>query len=239
MAQAHKSKALKPTVGGSFSLPEAYEIQREIIELLNSTCVGYKAALSSALAQAAFEVTEPLLGALLEDTSVQSGFDLSAMLLPMIEVEMGYELGVDVTSPVSVESFDKVFSQMYIAIDIPEVGYASKPSAVDLVSGNSAAGRFIRGPAISTPDSNDVQVKLSKDGALINEATSGSIGDQRALAVWLVNKALSLGYPVTKGMFLMSGALGKILPADAGQYSARYESEGQLLAELSIELIKS
>jgi len=236
MAAAHQNCQPKPTLEGEFSLPEAYEIQAQMIELLDSTIIGYKSALSSSPAQAAFDVSEPLLGALLENSAVDKNFRLEQMGMPMIEVEMGYELSADVTEPITIEGFSKAFSRARIAIDLPEVGYAGKPSAVDLVAGNSAAGRFLAGAIIGLDDPNAVQVQLLKDGELINEARSGDIGDQRALAVWLVNKALSLGYPVKAEMLMMTGALGQILPAQPGQYEARYQADAGLLCELIFNL---
>jgi len=36
----------------------------------------------------------------------------------------------------------------------------------------------------------------------------------------------------------MTGSLGKIIPAQSGHYTARYESQGQLLAELVTNFTK-
>lgn len=236
MATAHQQRQLKPNVDPATTMPQAYQIQGAMLDRLNLSFVGYKAVLSSKPAQSAFNVTEPLLGVLLANAGVEGRHDLSQMVVPVIEVEMGYELGVDVTTEVSIEQFAETFSQLHIAIDLAEVGYVGKASAVDLVSGNSAGGSYIKGPVLGSAEPNHIQVKLLKDGDVINEATSGDIGDQKALAIWLVNKALSLNYPLKKGMFLMSGALGTILGAKPGHYTARYESEGQLLASVDVEL---
>lgn len=236
MAAAHQNRQPKPTLEGEVSLPEAYEVQGQMIERLGSTILGYKSALSSLPAQAAFGVSEPLLGVLLENAAVDAKFRLEQMVMPMIEVEMGYELDADVTEPITLEDFAHTFSRARIAIDLAEVGYTGKPSAADLVAGNSAAGRFIAGAIIGLDDPNAVHVQLLKDGELINEARSGDIGDQRALAVWLVNKALSLGYPVKAEMLVMTGSLGKILPAQPGEYEARYQADAGLLCELIFNL---
>ena len=236
MAASHQNCEPKPTLDGEFSIPEAYEIQGQMVDLLGSTIVGYKSALSSLPAQAAFSVSEPLLGVLLEAAAVDANFSLEQMVMPMIEVEMGYELGADVTAPIAIEDFSKTFSCARIAIDLAEVAYTGKPSAADLVAGNSAAGRFIAGAIIGLDDPNAVQVQLLRDGELINEARSGDIGDQRALAVWLVNKALSLGHPVKAEMLVMTGSLGKILPTKPGQYEARYQADEGLLCELIFNL---
>lgn len=236
MAIAHQNREPKPTLDGEFSIPEAYEIQGQMVDLLDSTIAGYKSALSSSPAQAAFGVSEPLLGVLLEAAAIDANFRLEQMVMPMIEVEMGYELSADVNAPIGLEDFAKTFSCARIAIDLAEVGYTGKPSAADLVAGNSAAGRFIAGAVIGLEDPNDVQVQLLREGELINEARSGDIGDQRAFAVWLVNKALSLGHPVKADMLVMTGSLGKIQPAQAGHYEARYQANDGLLCELIFEL---
>jgi 2-keto-4-pentenoate hydratase len=101
------------------------------------------------------------------------------------------------------------------------------------VTSNAAAGRFMAGPGIACNDPNTVAVELHHNGEVINAATSGDIGDQRELAVWLVNQALRQGYEVYSGMLVMTGAIGQILPAKPGHYEAKFGEFGSFSFDLS------
>jgi 2-keto-4-pentenoate hydratase len=232
IAKAHQSGRAKPNADADLTLAEAYEVQGSVVTHLGGSVVGFKSALSSAAAQAAFSMTEPVFGALLSQAEVGSGFALAEMATPMIEIEMGFQLGATLTSTLSPEDFNQVFMSTVMAIDLADVGFSSRPAGMDLVTSNAAGGRFLRGDAIHCNDPNTVAAELKFNGEVINAAVSGDIGDQRALAVWLVNKALALGYEVSSGMLVMTGAMGQILPAKPGHYEACYGDLGRFSFEL-------
>lgn len=232
IAHAHQGGHARPNADPDLSLAEAYEVQRGVVSRLGESVVGFKSALSSTAAQTAFAMTEPVFGALLAEAEVSSGFELAEMATPMIEIEMGFQLGATLTSTLSPEDFNQVFMATLMTIDLADVGFVSRPSGVDLVTSNAAGGRFLRGNAIQYNDPNTVAVELMHNGEVINAAVSGDIGDQRALAVWLVNKALSLGYEVNSGMLVMTGAIGQIQPAKPGHYEARYGDFGNFSFDL-------
>lgn len=232
IVSAHQTGQPKPIVDDELSLADAYKVQSDVVSQLGGTVVGFKAALSSKAAQSVFSVSEPVFGALLSNAEIQSGFDLSEMVAPMVEIEMGFELGASLTAPLSPLDFNQVFRSTVMAIDLAEVGFTGRPSGLDLVTSNAAGGRFLRGGEVVCNDPNAVSAELWLDGAMINSGLSGDIGDQRSLAVWLVNQALSLGYEVSSGMLIMTGAIGQILPAKPGRYEAKYGSAGSFSFEL-------
>jgi 2-keto-4-pentenoate hydratase len=205
---------------------EAYDIQSEFVRAQESQIIGLKAAISSAQAQATFAMSEPVFGALLANSEIQSGFQLSDMVMPMVEIEMGFQLGASLTAPLSIVDFNQVFMGTSMTIDLAEVAFEGRPSGRDLIASNAAGGRFLRGPIFHCNDPNEVDVELSYEGDVINAGRSGDIGDQRELAIWLVNRALALGYELRSGMHIMTGALGQILPAKSGNYQARYGDHG-------------
>jgi 2-keto-4-pentenoate hydratase len=205
---------------------EAYDIQSEFVRAQESQIIGLKAAISSAQAQATFAMSEPVFGALLANSEIQSGFQLSDMVMPMVEIEIGFQLGASLTAPLSIVDFNQVFMGTSMTIDLAEVAFEGRPSGPDLIASNAAGGRFLRGPIFHCNDPNEVDVELSYEGEVINAGRSGDIGDQRELAIWLVNRALALGYELRSGMHIMTGALGQILPAKSGNYQARYGDHG-------------
>ena len=223
---AHQDRRPKPNLAPGISAADAYNIQRAFVTGQESPVVGFKAALSSVKAQAAFETSEPVFGALLANAEIQSGFELSNMVTPMIEIEMGFLLGASLTAPMSMVDFNQVFIGTTMTIDLAEVGFEGKPSSFDLIASNAAGGRFLRGKTFHCNDPNDVNVELSCDGTLINAGRSGDIGDQRELAIWLVNQALKRGYELRSDMHIMTGAIEQILPAKPGNYQARYGDHG-------------
>lgn len=223
---AHQDRRAKPNIAPDISASDAYDIQGEFVAAQESPIIGFKAALSSAKAQAAFEMSEPVFGALLTNSEFQSGFELSDMVTPMIEIEMGFLLGASLNAPLSIVDFNQVFMGTTMTIDLAEVGFEGRPTGFDLIASNAAGGRFLRGKTFHCNDPSDVNVELSCDGAVINAGYSGDIGDQRELAIWLVNRALKLGYELRSGMHIMTGAIGQILPAKPGNYQARYGDHG-------------
>jgi 2-keto-4-pentenoate hydratase len=225
---AHKNRRPKPNLASGISISDAYDIQSEFVQAQESPIVGFKSALSSLQAQATFEMSEPVFGALTANSEIQSGFDLSEMAMPMIEIEMGFQLGASLTSPLSIVDFNQVFMGTSMTIDLAEVSFESRPSGIDLIASNAAGGRFLRGSVFHCNDPNDVDVGLSYEGSVINTGRSGDIGDQRELAIWLVNRALALGYELRSGMHIMTGAIGQILPAKPGNYQARYGDHGMV-----------
>jgi 2-keto-4-pentenoate hydratase len=225
---AHQSRRPKPNLAPGISVSDAYDIQSEFVLAQESPIVGFKAAISSAQAQATFEMSEPVFGALLANSEIQSGFELSDMVMPMIEIEMGFQLGASLTRPLSMVDFNQVFMGTSMTIDLAEVAFEGRPSGVDLIASNAAGGRFLKGPIFHCNNPNEVEVELSCEGAVINAGRSGDIGDQRELAIWLVNRALALGYELRSGMHIMTGALGQILPAKPGNYQARYGDHGMV-----------
>ena len=227
MALAHQSGLPKPNINESCSLADAYLIQQRLLSLLNAEVVGYKSALTNASAQRAFKINEPVLGALLGSEDKNSSIHLGDYAAPVIETELGYKLTKDVSKPISISQLGEYFGEPLVMIEIAQVGYEDRMTLTDLVAGNSASGTFIEGGPIDVPDVNAIEVELTQNERVIHTAKASDIGDQRAVLVWLTNKALTLGYPVKQGMIMMTGSLGKILPAHPGAYVARYKAAGE------------
>jgi 2-keto-4-pentenoate hydratase len=223
---AHQNRRPKPNLAEDVSVSDAYDIQGEFVRAQESPVIGFKSALSSSQAQAAFGMSEPIFGALLANSEVQSGFELSEMAMPMLEVEMGFLLGASLTAPLSMVDFNQVFMGTSMTIDLAEAAFEGRPSGVDLIASNAAGGRFLKGPVFHCNDPNEVSIELRCEDVVVNTARSGDIGDQRELAIWLVNRALAQGYELRSGMHIMTGSLGQMLPAKPGNYQARYGDHG-------------
>ena len=81
---------------------DAYAIQQRVVAgllPLGARRIGYKAACTSSIAQAALEVDSPLFGQLMSHSSRPSGSTLAAgdFVHRVIESEFAFRLGADVT----------------------------------------------------------------------------------------------------------------------------------------------
>ena len=70
-------------------------------------------------------------------------------------------------------------------------------------------------------------MKFYKDGVKVSDGFGrDSLGSQWDTLLWLVNTSLSTGYKVRAGHVFFTGALGKVLPPEVGQYRAEFDGVG-------------
>jgi 2-keto-4-pentenoate hydratase len=82
---------------------------------------------------------------------------------------------------------------------------------------------------IKSIDLNDIIVVLTRDGNEENRGKgSDPLGDQWSALLWLVNKALAQGWRIEPGHLFITGALGKMIPANSGIYNADFGTLGKI-----------
>ncbi len=123
------------------------------------------------------------------------------------------------------------------AIELPDLNYerADELNALDIVASNVAAAHFIVGNFASPTvrDANRLQATLTCAGQPLNEAHGrDSMGDQWTAALWLVNKLIEQGWKLEPGQILLTGALGNIVKASAGDCVAHFGDWGTLNVRL-------
>ena len=70
---------------------------------------------------------------------------------------------------------------------------------------------------------------MSRDGEVINEGSGSDIlGDPWKAALWLVNNTLRQGWVLEPGHVLLTGGMGKMLPAIQGKYVADFNKLGRI-----------
>lgn len=215
-------------------MEDAYSLQRVSVlqHAINDPIVGYKAGLTSEKGQDAFNVDEPLVGALF-----RSGFSRNrgAYMLGnyhdlRLEVELGFILSKPITKPISAEELPQYIKAIVPIVELPNLRFARKSemTAVTLVTSNVASNQFIMGNTMPFDNEhvNNLQATLKKNGSLINQGkATDAMGDQKEALVWMINKLLSVNYPINKDYLLITGALGTMLPAEKGQYEAYFGTE--------------
>lgn len=212
-------------------IEDAYALQRVSVLQRSSQdpIVGYKAGLTSEKAQDAFDVDEPLVAVLFRSGLA---FERSAYLLAnyrdlRLETELGFILRQSITQEISEEDLPKYIKSMVPVVELPNLKFVNPDNitAISLVSSNVASNHYIIGkPQYFDMNSiNDFSTTLSKNGVIINQGqATDAMGDQKAALVWMINRLLAIGYPLQRDHLLITGALGTMLPAEKGQYEARF-----------------
>src|SRR3954454_17186497 len=143
---------LRPT-----ALADAYAIQRRVVAGLlpaDGRCIGYKAACTSEIAQAALEVDAPLFGTLMSHSSRPSGSTLAAssFVHRVIEAEFAVRLGAD-APPVrgghTIESISEVIDAVLPAIEVVDYRYVAWTiGALQVAADNAIHGAWVYGEPV-------------------------------------------------------------------------------------------
>jgi 2-keto-4-pentenoate hydratase len=194
---------------------------------------GYKAGLTAAGSAASFGLTDPVAGVLLEGTGLVPAddgvarVDLSDYNRAMIEVEIGFVLSAEIKdASLSLEELRQRVARVIPVVELPDLGFqGGKPDGVDVIAANVAARYYVAGAGDLSAGNlvNELSVALYHDDVLIlNGQASDAMGDQWRALHWLVSQTLATGWPLQAGHILITGALGKMLPLEAGEYTAEY-----------------
>ncbi|MEE4244268.1 MAG: 4-oxalocrotonate decarboxylase [Kangiellaceae bacterium] len=217
---------------------QAYQAQASYVSMILATneIAGFKAGLTSSAGQQKFKVTAPLSGVLFKSVSATSlaEFSLDNFNKLMLETEIGFRLNKQVTQPVkSIEQLKTMIATVHPVIELPELGF--KPGAItglDLIATNVASNELIIGSGkmpSDLPDLNKLTARLLFKGKLINSGRgSDALEDQYRALLWLINHNVKHGYAITPQHILITGALGKMLPAQVGAYQADFEQLGTI-----------
>ena len=242
-AERDKEPIPLPTIGNpELTLEQAYEIQTEYVRLKlgNDRTAGYKAGLTSRGVQEKFGVSTPVSGVLFSSGMYMNStsIDGSKLRSPVIETEIGFVVGKPIEEKITDAGrlMDHV-SAIIPVIEIPETGFADmkKLKAEDIVAANAGSAAFIAGAQkpLANDDPDVITVELVSDGETLYQGRgSDAMGGQREALLWLVNSVIGNGRKIEKGNILITGALGRVVPANPGRYVARYGGLGNISFEI-------
>ncbi len=216
-------------VYGALSLDKAYDIQEKFVKEAVSKgeeIIGYKVAFSSPPAMKKFGAKEPAYGVLFKSMLLKNGAEIehSKYYRLFIENEVAIIIGEDVKGPLSsVDELKKYIKGAAPAIEFPDLRFKELKGITvpDVVADNAGAAIFLVGDMvpIDNVDVNSLEVVFSKDGEVINKAPSTqAYGGPLKSVLWLVNTLAKRGEGLKAGYIIMTGALGKMVPAKPGHY---------------------
>ena len=240
--QAFRAKAGMPHISKSrpdIDVRSAYLIQKSFVDSRASTdpIAGYKAGLTSQAGQKKFNVKQALSGVLFSSGHIGKPnlVSLKDAGKLMIETEIGFILSSDINSPITdPKTLNTRVESVVSVIELPDLAYQSPKAikGVDLIAANLAAHQFILGtskPAQEISDIDKINTQLSLNQKILFEGkATDALGGQWQALTWLINHLLDLGYNLNAGDLLITGSLGKMIPAQAGEYEADYGELGKI-----------
>lgn len=223
-----------PNIDESLTIDSAYRVQTRSVraKLKGTSPAGFKAGLTSAPAQARFKTNGPVAGVLFKEGARKSAdtLRLSEVRGLHIEVEIAMRIGTPIDKPLAdVAALRAHIDGIAPAIELPNLDYAQPQAldAIDIVATNVAASNYIVGSFVSPEqqDPNALSIRLAcNDKEMFTGKASEALGDQWQAALFLVNKMLEQGWKMERGQVLLTGALGRMLPAATGHCVASYHA---------------
>jgi 2-keto-4-pentenoate hydratase len=217
---------------------QAYQLQQRLVALHhNDSVAGYKAGLTSLQSQQKFNLNHALSGVLFASGNISNpnNIQLNQATKLMIETELGFILNQPIVRPVTTLSELKQHVEAVTAvIELPNLGYQHplKISAIDLIAANLASHQYIMLNPIDIAQVNDINAISTRlyyqDELVFKGQAKDALGDQWQALMWLVNHLLQSGYQLSTGDLLITGALGKMIPAQQGHYKATFDQLGEI-----------
>ena len=235
----HLAPVISVKMGSKLDESLAYQLQTDVNKRLlnNNFPAGFKAGLTTKPAQEKFKVEGPVAGVLLKKPLMAAHSPqlvLNSYHRMMIEMELGFRFKQSVKNRiVDIEALKLLISEVLPVIELPDLGFdqPKQLQGVDIIANNVIAKQFIiaKGKPIDEININLIQTKLYHNSTNLLIAKSGEVmNDQWQALLWLVNRMLDNGWTIEPGQVLITGAIGKMLPAQLGSYKATFSALGNI-----------
>ncbi|WP_432172653.1 2-keto-4-pentenoate hydratase [Streptomyces sp. Tue6028] len=197
--------------------------------------VGRKIGLTSPAVQKQLGVEQPDFGVLFADMAVPEGRPVEAgrLLQPKVEAEVALVLGTDLPHRApTVADLLRATAFALPALEIVDSRVAGWDiDIVDTVADNASCGLFVLGGTPTPLDRVDlraIRMTLTRDDETVSEGTGADcLGSPLTAALWLAATLADRGDPLRAGDILLTGALGPMAVATAGdEFTARIEGLG-------------
>ena len=212
--------------GGIEFAYEIQEINNSKREDSESRIIGRKIGLTSKIVQEQLGVDQPDFGALFAETEILNGqtVSISELQQPKIEAEIAIVLAEDLDYD-NITTIDIFNAIDYILPSIEIVGSRIKDWDIkiwDTVADNASASHFVLGHTPKTIDEIDIvncAMELFRNDQLVSTGKGADcLGSPLNALHWLANTMNNLGTPLEEGDLILTGALGKMVPVEPGDY---------------------
>ena len=226
-------RLLTPCEPPNFSPDDAYDFQESFATRFEDELAGYKLGLTWGTG---FNATEPvygrLFGSMLRDNN--DHIYLSDFVKPMLELEIAYIFGDDVTYPVTLEDLQAAVDKIAPAVELPDMLFKNLSDLdwKDLIALDVAPRRVIIGEVMDPDevDVNTIAAAAKYKGQIVAQgvATNNMWGDQWSALLFLVEKLHLRGYQIKAGDFVITGAMNSLAFIERGNYRVDYGELGTI-----------
>ncbi|MCM8533852.1 MAG: hypothetical protein NE330_21995 [Lentisphaeraceae bacterium] len=213
-------------------LKRAFEVQKSYVKETIKEISGFKGGAVSAGAKKYFGVKNPMAAVLPKSgwLSAEKPQELNYFKKRLMELELGFIFGENIKEVVKdIESLKTKVKATVPVVELPvkNIEVKGKLKFIDFIAANVGAYQYIVGkPFPKDMDVDSVKMHLLENGKSIT-AASGVVADggQWKNLLFQVNHAISQGYEIKAGHLVITGSLGKVLPAKKAAYKAVYEDQ--------------
>lgn len=239
--QLHRARQTATTIASEhfpvLSVPEAYAVQDRLSSLTveqGGEVIGWKVGLTSTPAMSAFAAQEPIIGRIFADSLLPSGATLPVgrACEPRVEGELLLVLGERPAPPCDDATLLSSIAAICPAIEVADSrleGWAR--AAAPAIADDACCGWVVAGErsGLAGRDLAAIEMRLSSND--IERSTgvgTDCLGSPLNVYRWFVEKAEYLGLPVRPGHLLLTGAMGRPIPAvPADRYRAALTGIGE------------
>jgi 2-keto-4-pentenoate hydratase len=240
LTESYFTKIPVEIVPSSLTPEQGSAVQAEFVRFLKphlGNIIGYKAALTNKVIQERFNVSQPVLGVLLEKMLLQSGTTVSANFgaVPRLEGDLMVRVGSEKINKAKTPAETLQYLDAVIPfLELPDLIYAAnvKVNGSLLQAINAGARLGIVGQPIPLNASEGWEKRLNQIEVIIFDESgkelargksSALLGDPLEVVFWIKNNLQQQGKSLKKGDLLSLGSITPLLPVAPGKtIYARY-----------------
>jgi 2-keto-4-pentenoate hydratase len=229
MRATHRVEADLPEPLRPMSFQDAYAIQARVVTGLmpaDGRCIGYKAACTSPIAQAALEVDGPLFGRLMSHSTRPSGSTLRAsdFVHRVIEAEFAFRMGTDAIAGAdshTIESIAACIDAVIPAIEVVDYHYmAWTVGARQVAADNAIHGAWVHGEPVedwATIDLAAAAVVVRLNGEVVTTGSGAAVlGHPLTVMAWIADELPRFGMQLRAGDVVTTGVTTDVFEAKQG-----------------------
>jgi 2-keto-4-pentenoate hydratase len=230
---------------GEGNVSAAYAVQAEVTKrgiADGRRLVGRKIGLTSKAVQQQLGVDQPDYGALFADMEIATGGEVqsSKLIQPRIEAEIAIVLERGLPEPdATMGELMRAIAYVVPALEIVDSRIRDwKITLIDTVADNGSSARFVLGAApkrLTDVDLEACGMAMTRNGAIVSVGSGAAcLGHPLKAALWLAQAMSAAGSPLRAGDVVLTGALGPVSPAAAGEF---YEARISGFAPVNVRFV--
>ncbi|MFI1018726.1 2-keto-4-pentenoate hydratase [Streptomyces sp. NPDC020965] len=217
----------RPTDSIALTLPDAYAVQRAVIErrlARGEVSTGVKMGFTSRAKMVQMGVDDVIWGLLTDAMRVEDGavLDLGGLIHPRIEPEIAFVVGRPLAGPVTPAEAARSVAGVAVAYEVLDSRYEGfRFTLPDVIADNASAARYACGPwqPAGGHDLGNIGLVVEVDGRVVATGSSAAILGHplRALAA-AARLAGEAGRSLEPGQTVLAGAATAALPLPRGAH---------------------